>query len=277
MQRLKRYVEWCLRRANLIGLADNLLLLRRVLTTQKINRRFLKAHREFAVPPYRLAWDAYNHINWERYYDKGIEHAEFIAQLVTEWLPTEQLSILEWGCGPARVIRHLRDCVGAERIELSGTDYNEQSIAWCRANLKDIDFRTNQLTPPLPFGPETFDCVYALSVFTHLSEPMQHAWMEELQRVLKPSGIIIFTVQGEIDRDRLLPGERARYEQGQLVVRDEFAEGKKRFLAIHSPRYVRNELVPQCQVLRHIPSPRRTGMLRQDVWVVARSDRVPSP
>ena len=39
--------------------------------------------------------------------------------------------------------------------------------------------------PPLPFPDRFFDFVYSISIFTHLPEAMQFAWLEDINRVLK--------------------------------------------------------------------------------------------
>jgi SAM-dependent methyltransferase len=49
----------------------------------------------------------------------------------------------------------------------------------------------------LPFEANTFDLIYAISVFTHLDEDFQHVWLCELQRIAKPGAIIILSVHGE--------------------------------------------------------------------------------
>jgi ubiquinone/menaquinone biosynthesis C-methylase UbiE len=46
---------------------------------------------------------------------------------------------------------------------------------------------------PLPFSNDTFQIVYAYSVFTHLPEQAAAHWMHEIKRVLKPEGRIVFT------------------------------------------------------------------------------------
>jgi ubiquinone/menaquinone biosynthesis C-methylase UbiE len=38
---------------------------------------------------------------------------------------------------------------------------------------------------------------YCFSVFTHLDEQMQDAWLLELRRVLKPGGVLIVTVHNQ--------------------------------------------------------------------------------
>jgi SAM-dependent methyltransferase len=47
----------------------------------------------------------------------------------------------------------------------------------------------------LPFEPETFDLVYAFSIFTHLSEVSAKACMQAIRKSLKPGGLAIITVR----------------------------------------------------------------------------------
>ena len=51
--------------------------------------------------------------------------------------------------------------------------------------------------PPLRFDDETFDLVYSLSIFSHLSADMVDAWLGELTRVTKPAGLVIVTFHGD--------------------------------------------------------------------------------
>ena len=46
----------------------------------------------------------------------------------------------------------------------------------------------------------SFDLLYAFSVFTHLSEQLQHAWMQECLRVLRPGWF-----SADVDAGRVLP------------------------------------------------------------------------
>jgi SAM-dependent methyltransferase len=106
---------------------------------------------------------------------------------------TNLRSMLEFGCGSARVLRHFRN-IGY--LSLAGSDANPKTIDWARQNLPGIDFRINALEPPLPFAEESFDVVYALSVFTHIPLVWQRRWLEELRRVLRPEGYLLCTVLG---------------------------------------------------------------------------------
>lgn len=63
-------------------------------------------------------------------------------------------------------------------------------------------FHRNELSPPLPFGDGSLDCVYAISVLTHLSEKSHFEWVAELRRVIKPRGIIAITTHSDASAAR---------------------------------------------------------------------------
>ena len=103
--------------------------------------------------------------------------------------------ILDLGCGTARVIRWFGDLT--PESELYGTDVNEQAVQWCADNVNFVRFVRNTALPPLPFPENTFDVIFAISVFTHLNEEYQIAWLSELQRVSKPGALILASIHGE--------------------------------------------------------------------------------
>ncbi len=91
-----------------------------------------------------------------------------------------------------------------------GTDVDQEAVGWCRAHLAGGEFGTNAALPPLPYAADSFDIVYSVSVFTHLSEPMQDSWLEELHRILRPGGLLIITVHGGNAARRLSTDDRER-------------------------------------------------------------------
>jgi hypothetical protein len=54
-----------------------------------------------------------------------------------------------------------------------GCDINPRMVAWCKENLQFAQASVNEVTPPLPYGDDTFGLVYAFSVMTHLPEDLQ--------------------------------------------------------------------------------------------------------
>ncbi|HEY0038059.1 MAG TPA: class I SAM-dependent methyltransferase [Longimicrobium sp.] len=102
--------------------------------------------------------------------------------------------VLDFGCGCGRTLLWFRDAEGGTQFH--GTDIDAEAIAWCQGNLPFATFGVNQPLPPLSYPDGHFDLVYALSVFTHLSEEQQHMWIHELHRVLRPGGIALLTFLG---------------------------------------------------------------------------------
>ncbi len=270
MATIRQAVAYYLRKAHLLQFADYLMFLGDVLKNRKPNQTFLNEHPEFIPPPTHLAYDAYNHTNWQSYYDMGLIHSKLISDLTKEYISENEIKICEWGCGPARVIRHLHKIDGFEKIELLGTDYNEESVGWCEKYIKNARFVHNNLEPPLPIETELFDCVYAISIFTHLSEKLHYDWIEELFRLIKPNGILIFTTHGDISAKRLLPAEKEKYDSGCLVIKNQIKEGKKLFAAYHPPQWIKKKLLKNCVVLKHINNAAKY-QLEQEVWCVKKN------
>jgi SAM-dependent methyltransferase len=126
-------------------------------------------------------------------------------------------SVLEFGCGTGRVLRHFRNIAG---LRLAGTDANPEPIEWDRKNLPEIDFYHNQLTPPLTFEDQSFDLIYALSVFTHIPLELQRSWLDELRRVLVPGGYLLCTVTDDAVTYQLNPQDRAQLKRDGALTFD---------------------------------------------------------
>jgi SAM-dependent methyltransferase len=148
----------------------------------------------------------------------------------------ETRDVLDFGCGCGRVTRYFHQHGGA----VAGSDVSADAIGWCRDNLRFARFETNGLAPPLAFSDASFDLVYALSVFTHLTADLQLAWRDELSRVLRPGGRLLITTHGRSYVPRLDEDERARFENGELVVRWGEVVGSNLCSAYHPERYLRD-------------------------------------
>jgi SAM-dependent methyltransferase len=237
------------------------------------NRAFLGRHPGTILPPKFLMYDAYAHVNYQEYFQKGRTNAEYIASVVARHLGSGRaVTVCEWGCGPGRIIRHLPQLL-APGSRVFGTDYNERTIAWCSANLPEVTFRLNGLAPPLPFSTGELDLLYAVSVLTHLSEEMHIAWMAECERVVRPGGLILLTVHGDQSISGLSEQERAEYDAGELVVRGKVKEGSRTFVAFQSPRFMRETLLRNVDLVLHNPpdAPMLAGP--QDVYLVRTRER----
>lgn len=147
------------------------------------------------IPPFEL-----RRITAKRSVTDYVESGKRIADTLVEGLKVAHKeidkvqSILDFGCGAGRQIQYFYDY---NLTKIYGCDPNAEHIKWLSRSYPLADFHVSQFTLPLPFESDTFDLIYSVSVFTHLSENAQFAWLEELKRVLRPNQIALLTTLGE--------------------------------------------------------------------------------
>lgn len=207
-------------------------------------RKETRAADGLPLPPARLrAQVGPLHADPEFFLHSGKHNADLIRDVLHEHGSSiEEIdALLDWGCGCGRVLRHWS---GLPRTRVVGCDINPKMVEWCNEHLPFVEAAVNGLSPPLPYDDDIFDLVYAFSVMTHLSEDLQHVWMRECRRVLKPGGYLLFSTLGEYfaSRNRLTDDERNSFESGNLVVLYESSAGTSLCSAYHPEEYVRREL-----------------------------------
>lgn len=206
------------------------------------NVRIRRENPAVRFPPSDLSTAALNHCDYRRYLETGLVHARFVMQTIRRYTTARDLSVCDWGCGPGRIIQHLPS-LDDGIARLIGTDCHEATIDWCRQSLPDIEFLVHGMNPPLSLVTGSIDVVYCCAVFTHLAEPLHHAWISEILRLLRPGGLLIASVHGNRLQDRMAADELNAYRSGRLVVRPEGREGETSFVSFASDRFVRERLL----------------------------------
>lgn len=103
--------------------------------------------------------------------------------------------ILDWGCSTGRVLRHFADL--PDQTRLWGCDIDETSIEWAQRHFEGrFRFFSTTLEPHLPVADSSFDFIYGISIFTHISHHID-TWLMELRRVVRPGGGVLVTVHDE--------------------------------------------------------------------------------
>jgi SAM-dependent methyltransferase len=201
---------------------------------------------ELPFPPPRLRVLVCAGASLDEFLLSGAQTADEIRELVNGTF--EHVSpVLDFGCGCGRVLRHF---AGAQGV-FFGSDYNAEAIGWCRENLGFASFLVNGPEPPLALDDEAFGLLYAISVFTHLPEAAQRAWLREFARVLRPAGLLIFTTHGSAVLDHMTARERRAFERGEFVVRFEDAVGTNLCNAYHPPAFTARLLQNHFKLLDH--------------------------
>jgi ubiquinone/menaquinone biosynthesis C-methylase UbiE len=231
-----------------------------------INREFRKNNPDVKLPPDYLIYESFQ-INYLKYYTESIETAKWIAGYFEKYIELKDKKILDWGCGPGRVIRHLPIVIGNE-CEYFGTDYNSKSIEWCSKNLPGISFNKNTLEAELPYSDNFFDVIYGISIFTHLSEQMHYNWFNELYRILRSGGIMFLSTQGDHFKVKLTDQELQNYNNGKLVVRGKVKEGHRTYSAFHPKEFMLKLFEPSNVLEHNMLNPEKGKWLPQDIWIV---------
>lgn len=256
---------WGLRRT-LLDLTDKLHLARPVVRGYELalaarsglrrNGTDTAAEDGLPVPPARLRVQAGpRHADAQFFLRSGNAHAELIRELLAEaGTSVDSLgALLDWGCGCGRVLRHWSNLPDTD---VYGCDINPRMVDWCRDNLAFAEVELNGVAPPLSYADASFDLMYAFSVMTHLPEELQHAWMKESLRVLRPGGYLLITTLGEyyLSRNRLSDAEQRRFLDGEVVVLYEGSPGTSLCSAYHPPDYVARELAGGFEVVNYRPA-----------------------
>lgn len=110
------------------------------------------------------------------------------------------MTILDFGCGWGRITRLLPFFFDLEGI--SGSDANKELIDSANEKTPFIKHFHNESLKPLPFATSTFDIIFANSVFSHLSKKACLFYLDELYRIMKTKGVLVFSVLQEEHMNR---------------------------------------------------------------------------
>ena len=174
---------WALRRA-------------RELADPWLRDRPRSAHRTGApLPPRRLRARA-GAPGARAFVEGGRQTAAELAALVRAAgrEPVDLRSVLDFGCGAARVLPHFAEL--APEAACVGCDVDEAAIQWAARHRRRLGWSLTSFQPPLPYADGSFDLVYSVSVFSHLDRGVAVLWLDELRRVLAPDGLALLSVHG---------------------------------------------------------------------------------
>jgi SAM-dependent methyltransferase len=118
-----------------------------------------------------------------------------LCALIDTYAPRAR-DVLDWGCGALRIGRFFAD---DPRFKFTGADVDRVNIDWCRQTFPGRgSFALIAPCEKTPFPDGSFDVIYGISIFTHLNRESERFWLAELRRLLKPGGLAVMTIHGEI-------------------------------------------------------------------------------
>lgn len=265
----KAFFKKFLRSIGIIRASDYLRYQIIKIRNRKDNFKFKKENRDIAIPPDYLLYEAHQ-LKYRSYISNGLQNAKELKVLFEKWINLDSKKVLDWGCGPARIIRHFPDLLTS--TEFFGTDYNEKTILWNKKHIKNVIFSSNKINPPTHFENNFFDVIYGLSIFTHLSERNHVNWINELHRIANKDAILVLTTHGEVFKEKLLSRDQIKFDSNNLVVQANTLEGHRTFAAYHPPKLMRKLFEEKFQVLEHLPGKRESWGITQDKWILKKSN-----
>jgi ubiquinone/menaquinone biosynthesis C-methylase UbiE len=230
------------------------------------NRQFRAANPDFALPPDYMLFEAYQ-LNYQKYIEDGKQTAAWVVNTLSQHKDLKNANFLDWGCGPARVTRHLPDLLG-NNAKVFGTDYNHNTIAWCARNIENVTFTKNSLQPPMHYRDGQFDALLGISIFTHLSEEKHWDWINELARVLDTGGVAMLTTHGTAFKAKLTKKENEQFQSGALVQRANVIEGHRVYAAFQPAQFMHQLFAKDFHILAHYEGKTVSWGIEQDYWVV---------
>ena len=102
--------------------------------------------------------------------------------------------VLDFGCGPGRILRVLARFEAD--VQLHGCEVDEDAVEFARRAFPFAEVRSIPHVPPSSYEAESFDAIYAYSIFTHLHEQRASLWLEELARIARPGALVVVTTAG---------------------------------------------------------------------------------
>lgn len=229
------------------------------------NKAFSKEHPGLKLPPDYIMYESFK-LDYEKYYCGGADSAKWVCDILEKYLSLNGIKILDWGCGPARITRHLPSLIS--NGEVYGTDYNGNSIQWNLENITNVRFFYNEIDKPLDFNSESFDAIIGISIFTHLSEENHYFWIKELHRILKDGGIAFLTTAGDDFREIMSAEEKQIYNSGTLVVRGKTKEGHRTYVAFQPVNFFNTLVNNYFKVLKFKKGEKQSWGIAQDYWVL---------
>jgi SAM-dependent methyltransferase len=225
------------------------------------------------IPPARLRALVARDPDAAPFLERGRSHMALIRAIAERnGVRLDELAdILDFGCGCGRLTRWLADLSGPR---VHATDPNPELVEWCARNLPFVQTAVNGPEPPLPYPESSFDFVYTFSVIAHFPPPLDRRWLDELRRVLRPGGFLLFTTHGEAYTYVLSRAERGRFGSGEVVTHFPEVPGSNLCGVYHPPADVRGRLLDGfrpveavCQATREAA----VGSTLQDSYLVQKA------
>lgn len=251
------------------SISDGFRRFRAAYKIDKDNVLFEKENLRLKIPPVEMIWDTIGSASFEDYYRSGIEDAEMIYSLIKKHYKGERKLLLDFGCGPGRVFRHLPEVSDITEANIRASDINREYVTWCKNHLPAVRTISNESAPPLNFDDDFFTIALALDVFTRMNENSIMKWLSELDRLLHSKGILITSFFSDEYAADVLPRDVLRkHSKGQSVQSGEGSEGSRMRRTFIPQKTLTRIFEKQFTILEKSTDPRASIRQGQEIWIM---------
>jgi ubiquinone/menaquinone biosynthesis C-methylase UbiE len=132
------------------------------------------AGRDFLLPTYDLITRV---LGFDKAYDALVAQAELV----------DGLQVLDVGCGTGNVTTRVKRA--CPTVEVTGIDPDPLALARAQRKAQGTDIRYHRAyAQQLPFDGEKFDRIFSSMMLHHLDDDVKRDVVQEIHRVLRPSG-----------------------------------------------------------------------------------------
>lgn len=140
----------------------------------------------------------------EGYFQRGYNALGILVQEI-ERAGVRPARILDFGCGHDGVARMLRTQYPQSTIV--GQDVSRDWLDWCETHLAIETVQSPDRIVGIRLEPDTYDVIWAGSVFTHIPEQSFDHLLNQVLAALTPGGVTIFITAGHRIRAGFTPGK----------------------------------------------------------------------
>jgi SAM-dependent methyltransferase len=230
------------------------------------NLAYRRKHPDQMIPPDHFLHETFQ-LDYRLFFEQGKLAATEIIQWTGKYCKNNSPAILDWGCGMARITQHLP----AEQpyASIYGCDINTQMIEWDKTHYPGISFVPLLPFTPSPFADDFFDLIIGFSVLTHIDADEQENWLSELNRIVKPGGIVCLTTHGEKYFTQLTAKEKRKLQKNGIYTRTYQQPGQRMMTSYHEPAAFKKIISTYFSILEYhsgLLNPSKTG--GQDLWIL---------
>ncbi|MEL6478369.1 MAG: class I SAM-dependent methyltransferase [Pseudomonadota bacterium] len=125
-----------------------------------------------------------------------------LERAILDYKPGEDIAamdILEFGCGIGRCAlpffykyQRPNQCI----------DMAAKPLEFLREVIPGANPQLSRYEPPLDFADDSFDVIYSISVWTHMTPEVGMKWLHEVKRMLKPGGLALLSTSSFVPLKR---------------------------------------------------------------------------